>query len=82
MKLMSIVCLCEFLQELYTLVGPHDSVNPRNFRVLISDGPIPTELARVNGQTIRQAGLSVFTVLIRENRQVGHCYHCANLIIL
>lgn len=58
------------MQELYVLVGSHDSVNPRNFQVLISDGPIPTEHARVNGLTIRQAGLSVLTVLIGENWQV------------
>ena len=41
------------------------------FRVLVSDGPIPTELVRVNGQTIHQAGLNVFTVLIGENRRVS-----------
>ena len=55
---------------MYALVGSHESINPRNFRVLVSDGPIPTELPRDN-DTIRQAGLNAFTVLIGENRRVS-----------
>ena len=64
-----------YIQALYALVGSHESINPRNFRVLVSDGPNPTELVRVNGQTIRQAGLNVFTVLIEENRPVSQCIY-------
>ena len=59
------------MQALYALVGSHTSINPRNFRVLVSDGPIPTELTQLSGQSIRQAGLNVFTVLIGENRRVS-----------
>lgn len=66
---------------LFALVGSHDSINPRNFRVLVSDGPIPTELIRVNGQTIRQAGLNVFTVLIGENRRVSPQAYNAQLLL-
>ena len=51
------------------MVGSHESVNPRSFRVLVSDDPIPTELP-LGMHTIRQSGLSVFTVLIGENRRV------------
>lgn len=57
------------MQALYAFVGSHESINPRNFRVLVSDGPVPTELPH-GSETICPDGLDAFTVLIGENRRV------------
>ena len=56
-----------FNQAIRSFVGSHESINPRQFRVLVSDGPVPTELPSCTGP-ISQLGLSAFTVLIGENR--------------
>ena len=65
-----------FLQGVYALIGSHESTNPRNFRVLISDGPIPSELNADRETTLSQASLPAFCVLIGENIRVS----CSSLV--
>ena len=48
------------------VVGANDSINPRYFRVLESDGPVPTKLVR-SADPLSQLQLPAFIVLIGEN---------------
>lgn len=58
-------------QAIYSLVGSHESVNPRKFRVLVSDGSVPTEFETDRSKPLSEVGLPSFCVLIGENRIVS-----------
>lgn len=51
-----------FRQAVYALIGSHESTNPRSFRVLVSDGPVPSELPAERERTLLDVGLPSFCV--------------------
>ena len=55
--------LCD--QDVYSFAGSHNAVNPRNFRLLISDVPQPRTLERSG--TLRSSSLCGFILIIAEN---------------
>ena len=61
--------LCD--QDVYSFVGSHNAVNPRHFRLLISDVPQPRTLERSG--TLRSSGLCGFILIIAENLKVCLC---------
>lgn len=61
-----------FSQGLYAFVGSHESINPRHFRLLLSDGPVPSVISADRDTTLAHAGLPAFCVVIGENLQVIH----------
>ena len=63
------VCVCEFvisLQDLHNFVGSQDCVNPRSFRVLINQGPKPTNLL-FDSKKLCDAGFGRYTSIVVEN---------------
>ena len=53
------------MQGVYSFVGSLSSINPRQYRLLVSDVPQPRVLPKEG--TLLTAGIAVFSLIIVEN---------------
>ncbi len=64
------------MQGVYSFVGSLSSINPRQYRLLVSDVPQPRVLPKEG--TLLTAGIAVFSLIIVENTmQVRKCINRA-----